>query len=345
LAELIRLTAAATKQVETLAKRWFQTDFEVFYFPFMSITHFTVFGERCSGTNHAVAWIEKNLGLKHRADFGWKHAAIDLPKLKKEPDILCVLVVRNLPDWLRSLHIKPHHLSPEMRGLPFPLFIKRSVHSVFDHTMGVSPRDAKFGVVMPGEQHQAKPYANLIRMRRHKHRVWLKQLANLPHAVVLRHEDLLHQPALVLQKLLTLCNLPSPPSQSLHEVSQYKGKEGAQPFQPNAYAPICSTALQHILEQLDWEMETQLGYDAHADLQAARRSEQDLQFDALREALVDQPKHLSILEEIAQRLEDQGSQLRHQELVSQSQRKYLISLFHAIERSRSKFSFWPWSWR
>lgn len=306
----------------------------------MIISQFAVFGERCSGTNHATAWIEQNFGWRYGPDFGWKHGAIEVPKLKKSPHTLCVLVVRNLPDWLRSLHIKPHHLSPEMRGLPFFDFIKRRVETIRDHTYGAAPGDRAFGELLTAEQKQGKPFANLIRLRRHKHRLWLKQLTELPTAIVLRHEELTQEPMQAMRKLAAVCKIP--PLASIKAITTYKGREGRENFAPNSYAPICEVAMQHIPSQVDWEIETQLGYDTRADLMAARLSEGPLNFAALKEALGGNSEQLSNLKQIEDHILHQESKLRHQELVTQSQRKYLISLFHAIARSRPRFPLWPW---
>ncbi len=300
----------------------------------MKITHFTVFGERCSGTNHAAAWIQQNLGLAYRMDFGWKHGPMELPKLKKAQATLCVLVVRNLPDWLRSLHLKPHHLSAKMRGLPFPQFIQCRVHSILDHTMGVLPGEAAFGTLMATEQHQGKPFANLIRMRRHKHRLWLKQLAQLPTTVVLQHERLTTKPELALQQVLALCNLPA--REGAVPVMSYKGQEQAGDFKPKRYAAIDAASIAFILEQVDWEIEDQLGYDTRADLEGARAGDYSASIDLLRQSLTDRPQALALVDKLQAQLALQQDQLRHAEFLTQGQRKYLISLFHAIERSQSQ---------
>ena len=302
------------------------------------ITHFTVFGERCSGTNHAAAWIHQNTGLVERRHFGWKHGAIDVRALKKSPQTLCVLVTRNLPDWLRSLHLRPHHLCPEMRGLPFDLFIKRRAESIWDHQMGVSPRSAKFGTLIESETWKGKPYANVIRMRRHKHKVWLDQGDQLPNALHLRHEDLLARPVEMLHKILTACRLPLRDDPA--PVSAYKGQTEKKQYPPFPSAPIGAEAMRHIMEQVDWEMEARLGYDTRADLEAASFVEPGIDFDLLRTALAGHADALSMLDALERKLLAQEHQLGHALLLARTQKRYLKTLFEALERTQPRFL--PW---
>lgn len=306
----------------------------------MKISQFTIFGERCSGTNHAAAWIQGNLGLEYRKDFGWKHGMMSLAELKKAEHVLCVLVVRNLPDWLRSLHLKPHHMSPKMRGLRFHEFIKRRVDSVLDHAMGVSPRDPGFGKAIASEQHNGKTFANVIRMRRHKHRGWLKDMEKLPHAVVLRHEDLVENPRQVLRQLERICDLPA--REDVVPVARYKGQDTASEYKPKRYAGIDALAMRHILEQVDLETEIRLGYDTMADLKVAALPEENVDVEALRHALIGMPEQLAAVDALLARLVSQTEQIHHAHELSQGQRNYLISLFHALERARPTRRIWPW---
>ncbi|MBP7948971.1 MAG: hypothetical protein KA004_04895 [Verrucomicrobiales bacterium] len=306
----------------------------------MPITHFTVFGERCSGTNHAVTWLEKNTGLRHRSDLAWKHGMIPTDRLRKDRNTLCVVVARNLPDWLRSLHIKPHHLSPKMRGLTLHEFATRRVESMLDHTMGVSPHDRRFGEPLPGEQHQGKPYANVIRMRRHKYRQWLKDMGRLHHAVLLRHEDLVWHPEAAYASLQQVCPLPE--RTAFERVDTYKGATLAVTYKPKVYAPLSAETVRHVLEQMDPAVETQLGYDSATDVQAAAMSATTPDTALLRTTLDGHPAALAALEAMETKLREQQSLLLHADAQRESLRRYLHTLTHAITSTRRRFAFWRW---
>jgi hypothetical protein len=307
--------------------------FKLFAMPHSSLTHVAVFGERCSGTNHAVSWIQQNVGLKPLENYGWKHAAIRMESFPKDAHTLVVLVVRNLPDWLRSLHLKPHHLSPEMRGLPFADFIKRRVTCIWDHTLGVSPRHPAFGTEVLTERHHEKPFANLLRMRKHKHRLWLKQLAQLPHTLILQHETLLDEPDLVLEKFRALGFTIQAPEAL--PVTSYKGK--GTDYQKNQYAKIEPAAMRSILEQVDWETEQRLGYDTQADLQAAAE-EVPFDWESLRTALAGHP---TLFNSVTKQFHQQSLALAQAQKLVQNQRKYLLSLLAAIKRARPRWSWFP----
>lgn len=80
-----------------------------------TITRFTIFGERCSGTNYLATLIKKNFGLECTWEFGWKHFFGDrecIQNLKKKPldDVLFLVIVRNLPEWLCSFFRNPWHV-------------------------------------------------------------------------------------------------------------------------------------------------------------------------------------------------------------------------------------------
>lgn len=53
----------------------------------MKFREFKVLGERCSGTNHAKALIEKNLPLVERSACCWKHEIADPEAFHKNRDL------------------------------------------------------------------------------------------------------------------------------------------------------------------------------------------------------------------------------------------------------------------
>ena len=69
---------------------------------------FTIYGERCSGTNYLELLIKLNFRTTVTWKFGWKHFfGHHQSGLDKSSDILCVCIVRDLHPWLNSLYHKP----------------------------------------------------------------------------------------------------------------------------------------------------------------------------------------------------------------------------------------------
>jgi hypothetical protein len=75
----------------------------------MKINHFTIYGERCSGTNYIEKLILSNFNVDITWKYGWKHF-FGFNDLSHSEDVLFIGITRNLFDWINSLYIKKHHL-------------------------------------------------------------------------------------------------------------------------------------------------------------------------------------------------------------------------------------------
>ena len=75
----------------------------------MKITRFTIYGERCSGTNYLQELIELNFDVETTWDYGWKHF-FGFNDLLNSDDTLFICIVRNPIDWINSLYKNKHHL-------------------------------------------------------------------------------------------------------------------------------------------------------------------------------------------------------------------------------------------
>jgi hypothetical protein len=77
------------------------------------IHKFTIYGERCSGTNYLEQLMLLNFEVDIVWDYGWKHF-FGFHDLTNSEDVLFIGIVRNLPDWVNSLYREKHHLPPEL---------------------------------------------------------------------------------------------------------------------------------------------------------------------------------------------------------------------------------------
>lgn len=283
----------------------------------MKFREFKVLGERCSGTNHAKALIEKNLPLVERSGCCWKHGIADPDVFHKNRDLLFVLVVRNVPDWLRSLHLTPHHLSPVMRGLSLGEFIRHEVRSVLDLSSNISPLDPMFGSPLVENEFpfskESGPdglFGNLLHLRNYKHHLWLDAVAKVPKSLALRHEDLVFDPECCLRRVAELVAMPPP--KLVEQVKSYKGQRAMGDFKPLQYADFTQEEANFILEQVDVALETQLGYDVISEVRGATHR----------------------AETPAEELAVQASRQRHTERQLAEMRNYLNSVFAEYEKAR-----------
>ena len=79
------------------------------------ITHYTILGERCSGTFFLQEAMEKNFKLKLTWDYGWKHWFGNHQDYKNSSHVLFLVMYRHPLDWLNSLYHDQHHLHPSMK--------------------------------------------------------------------------------------------------------------------------------------------------------------------------------------------------------------------------------------
>ena len=75
------------------------------------LKRYTIYGERCSGTNYLENLININFNVNITWEYGWKHFfGFEDEKLKNSDDTLFICIVRNLPDWINSFYRQKYHL-------------------------------------------------------------------------------------------------------------------------------------------------------------------------------------------------------------------------------------------
>ena len=204
-----------------------------------------VFGERCSGTNFVVELLRRNLGLELTEDVGFKHWFV--PEDRTVPDdVLVVCVERDAADWLRSLHRKPWHAHPSLRGLPVDVFAKSEWHCVWDDArFGVGPDHALWGTEMMHEREPetGRRFPDPLAMRASKHGNWRRLIERAQYGAWLRYEDVRSDPRGTVRRLAARCGLA--PAPRFDPVETYKGQPG-RAFVPRSYAPLDPETLAHI---------------------------------------------------------------------------------------------------
>ena len=72
-----------------------------------------IYGERCSGTNYLERILCLNFDVEIIWNYGWKHF-FGFSDLSNSDDVLFIGIIRNLEDWINSLHREKHHLPPHL---------------------------------------------------------------------------------------------------------------------------------------------------------------------------------------------------------------------------------------
>ena len=79
------------------------------------IKYYTIFGERCSGTNYLEDIMSKNFDIELTWKYGWKHF-FGWNDLSNSDDTLFICIVRNPIDWINSLYRDKHHVALHLRN-------------------------------------------------------------------------------------------------------------------------------------------------------------------------------------------------------------------------------------
>ena len=75
------------------------------------IQKFTIYGERCSGTNYLENIMLANFNINVTWEFGWKHFfGFNNDELKNSDDTLFICIVRDPVKWINSFYKELHHL-------------------------------------------------------------------------------------------------------------------------------------------------------------------------------------------------------------------------------------------
>ena len=169
----------------------------------MTITKFTIFGERCSGTNYLEEIILENFKVDVTWKYGWKHFFGFLDHtLKDSDDTLFICITRDICDWLNSLYFQPHHLSHHMLKSPSH-FLGTQAYSNPSTWSCKEYYGAHWKMLGEDRNINTKQrYKNIFEMRHVKHQYMYEILPKkVNNYIFIRYEDLLHNFEHVMKKI------------------------------------------------------------------------------------------------------------------------------------------------
>jgi hypothetical protein len=147
----------------------------------MSITKFTIYGERCSGTNFLEKAITTNYNLPVTWEYGRKHWWGFRPLEKEDTsNVLFIGIAKSLRDWIHSFLYRPHHIPKKLQQVK--KYWARQIYSI-DESKKEMTHDRNI--------YTGKRYRNLFELYRVKHEVLLniipKQVKNF---IFIHYSDL-----------------------------------------------------------------------------------------------------------------------------------------------------------
>ena len=99
------------------------------------IKNYTIYGERCSGTNYLQELMKENFDIDITWEYGWKHF-FGHNNLCNSDNTLFICIIRNINNWLNSLYKTPYHLNARMRLSTYN-FLNSECWSFNDRSCGV----------------------------------------------------------------------------------------------------------------------------------------------------------------------------------------------------------------
>ena len=145
------------------------------------ITKFTIYGERCSGTNYLEKLIENNFDTKVTWEYGWKHF-FGFDNLKNSDNTLFIGITKNPYDWFNSLYRDQHHLPQAFKNIH--CYLNNEFYSV----------DEK-GIELMNDRsmYTKQRYKNIFDMRDSKLKFLIKDMPSLvKNYILITHEELLY---------------------------------------------------------------------------------------------------------------------------------------------------------
>lgn len=271
-----------------------------------------VFGERNSGTNHAMELVRRNFPAFADSPgdrigpsgfrYGWKHA---FPQMLAAPvTTLAIGVFREPEAWLRSMHRRPWHADPQLRILPFQAFLRAQWLSRADEpNFGLGEDDPVLGAELQWDRHPltGERFANICALRTAKNAGFLSLPHRFGNCILVRHEDVAEDPEGFLQAISERFGVPRGPD--FEPVAARRGRQSEGPFAAGEYEPLDAADRDFLWGQLDPQQEATLGYqrkDAaqatgpwqRRDDQGARAAKASAQASGLTQAVTSQLRSL-----------------------------------------------------
>lgn len=225
------------------------------------INRIQIYGERASGTNFLKQLLVKNIpNIAHTSQYGWKHffPPKDFPN---SDNCLFIVIYRDPFDWLRSLHLQPHHTHPSLKKISFSKFIRTEWQCVWDELADVQPGDEKYGTEMLFERDPltGKRFENVIQLRNAKNIAFEELKQKVKNIEFVKYEELKKNPKRLINKIKKRFKISS--LDNILTVDTYKGITKKK-YIPKEYAPIDDNDLLFIKNNLKTSLEKKIGYDA-----------------------------------------------------------------------------------
>ncbi len=218
-------------------------------------THFTVVGERCSGTNYLDKLFKDNTTLEW-IDIGWKHDFFD--RFSPKDTTLVVIVVRNIYNYLRSFMQTPWNL-PQLYNMEFSDIIREPfksydrIETTYLEEWLFRPEEEKEEIMNTSKI--LEDQANIIANRNEKFKQYIEHFNKRNNVIIINYDKLMVSQGDLEEFLSKLSVLKK---QTIQKNIYYK--DTSQIFKQKVYPDIESNDLDYINSNANWIQENFLGF-------------------------------------------------------------------------------------
>lgn len=218
-------------------------------------THFTVVGERCSGTNYLDKLFKDNTNLEW-IDIGWKHDFFD--RFNPDDTTLVVIVVRNIYNYLRSFMQTPWNL-PQLYNMEFsdvirePFISYDRIETTYLEEWLFRPEEEKEEIMNTSTILEDQP--NIIANRNEKFKQYIEHFNKRNNVIIINYDKLMVYQG-ELEELLSKLSVLK--EQTIQQNIYYK--DTSQLFKQKVYPDISSEDLDYINSNTNWIQENSLGF-------------------------------------------------------------------------------------
>ena len=220
------------------------------------IEYFTIYGERCSGTNFLMNAILKNFNIAYTSKYSWKHffGHYNFENNEEEDKTLFICIIRHPITWIDSFYKKLHHI-PEQNKENIYTFLFNEFYSINDNNVEILEDRNIF---------TKNRYKNIFELRKIKN-YYLQNILKkkVKNYILIRYEDLRDNYDSVLNFIFNKFNLIK--SEECINNNEYIRIENYKGFQNTLFKKknvlLSKNIISLIIQNIDKEQEKNFGYN------------------------------------------------------------------------------------
>jgi hypothetical protein len=181
--------------------------------------YFTIYGERCSGTNFLMSAILTNFEIEYTMQYTWKHFFghynfDNFKDTEEDNETLFIGIIREPVSWIDSFYKKMHHI-PDENKKTITTFLFNEFYSIYD--------DTKSEIIEDRNLITKNRYKNIFELRKIKNNYLINDMPKkVKNYLLIRYEDIRDKYDIVLEYFHIKFNLKKKYNKYI-KIYNYKG--------------------------------------------------------------------------------------------------------------------------